>query len=284
MKAVKTLALAFATLAAASAQAGVVTYNDFSNTTGLTKVGSAAAVATADGTVMRLTPNTLWQSGAVYSTNSFTLGQNATFSTTFQFRMSHTGNPADGLAFVLAASPSNLGQSGAGMGYQGVNNSVIIEFDTYNNGWVDGNSNNQVALNVNGSISSFSPINYVYGNQFCSATPAAGCLSNGNIWTATIGYDGAKMSVSLRDEAMNTDFIALKDFAIDISSILGTNKAYAGFTAATGAASENHDILNWTLADTAVIPVDLPEPGSVWMLGLGMLGLGVGKRLAKRRA
>jgi hypothetical protein len=284
MKALKTLALVLATMGAANAQAGVVTYNDFSDITGLTRVGAAAQENTADGTVMRLTPNVTGKNGAMYSSNSFTLGQNATFSTTFKFRMSHTGFPADGLAFVLAASPNGLGGAGAGMGYQGVPNSVIVEFDTYNNGWWDGYSNNQVGLNTNGDIVTASP-SYVYGQQTCVASAkAAGCLSNGNIWTATIGYDGTKMSVVLRDEAMNVDFVALQDHVIDISSILGTNQAYAGFTAATGAWSEAHDILSWTLADTAVIPTDLPEPGSVWMLGLGMLGLGAGMRLAKRRS
>jgi hypothetical protein len=43
---------------------------------------------------------------------------------------------------------------------------------------------------------------------------------------------------------------ALQDYAIDIASILGTNHAYAGFTAATGALSQNHDLVSWTFADS----------------------------------
>lgn len=275
--------IALTALCGTGAQAGVVTYQDFSDTTGLTTVGAARTETTADGTVMRITPDALWQSGAFYSTNSLQLGNNATFSTSFQFRMTPSGIPADGLAFVLAASPNGMGESGAGMGYQGVQKSVIVEFDTYDNGWSDGFSNNHVAVSTNGSTTPVSPVSHVYGNRTCPQAPTAGCLSNGGLWTATIGYDGAKLSVTLRDSQLGTDFVALSDFAIDIASILGSNQAYAGFTAATGAAGESHDILNWTFADSAQIPADVPEPGSVWILGLGLAGLAA-RRALKRRA
>jgi hypothetical protein len=103
-------------------------------------VGNAAVFNSAtDGKVLRITPDALWQNGGFYSSNSLQLGSNATFSTTFQFRFTATGQPADGMAFVLAAAPNGLGGSGAGMGYQGVPNSVAIEFDTYNNGGGDNN-------------------------------------------------------------------------------------------------------------------------------------------------
>lgn len=40
----------------------------------------------------------------------------------------------DGIAFVITTGDSIVGQSGGGMGYAGVNNSVIIELDSYFNG------------------------------------------------------------------------------------------------------------------------------------------------------
>jgi hypothetical protein len=268
---------------AASSQAAVISYGDFSSTAGLTVVGSAGTVNTADGTVMRLTPDMGSRSGAFYSTNSLQLGANATFSTTFQFRMTHAGGtPADGLAFVLAASPSGLGSAGQGMGYQGVNHSFAIEFDTYDNGFYDSYSNNHVAVSANGSFITSTPV-FPYGQSYCY-TNSAGCLSNGNLWTVTVGYDGARLSVDLLDTAFGTTFSALHDYQVDIASILGSNQAYAGFTAATGALSENHDIVKWTFADTAVVPTGVPEPATAWIVGLGLAAMAARKRSAARRS
>src|SRR5581483_5973406 len=162
--------------ASLTAQATQFTYNGFSNTTGLTMVGSTATASTGDGTVLRVTPASGGQSGAAYSTTAFTLGANDTFSTQFQFRFTSPGgwDPADGITFVLAASPTGLGQGGVGMGYQGVNNSVAIEFDTYNNtgyglGNDDGNSSNHVSIDTNGNLTNTAFTN-VYGNGSCGFT------------------------------------------------------------------------------------------------------------------
>jgi hypothetical protein len=286
MQTFKTLvhvAVLAAACCAASSQAAVISYGDFSSTAGLTVVGSAGTVNTADGTVMRLTPDQGSRSGAFYSTNSLQLGSNATFSTSFQFRMTHAGGtPADGLAFVLAASPTGLGSSGQGMGYQGVNNSFAIEFDTYDNGFYDSYSNNHVAVSANGSFITSTPV-FPYGQNYCFGN-AAGCMANGDLWTVTVGYDGANLSVSLLDPASGTTFAALQNYQVDIASILGTNQAYAGFTAATGALSENHDIIKWTFADTAVVPSNVPEPGTAWIVGLGVAAIAARRRMARRRS
>ncbi|MGH9639292.1 MAG: lectin-like domain-containing protein, partial [Bryobacteraceae bacterium] len=55
-----------------------------------------------------------------------TLGASDTFSTWFQFRFTDSGgiDPADGITFVLAASPTGLGGVGGAIGYQGVANSM----------------------------------------------------------------------------------------------------------------------------------------------------------------
>jgi hypothetical protein len=286
MQTFKTLmhvAVLAAACCAASSQAAVISYGDFSSTAGLTVVGSAGTVNTADGTVMRLTPDQGSRSGAFYSTNSLQLGSNATFSTSFQFRMTHAGGtPADGLAFVLAASPTGLGSSGQGMGYQGVNHSFAIEFDTYDNGFYDSYSNNHVAVSANGSFITSTPV-FPYGQNYCFGN-AAGCMANGDLWTVTVGYDGANLSVNLLDPASGTTFAALQNYQVDIASILGTNQAYAGFTAATGALSENHDIIKWTFADTAVVPSNVPEPGTAWIVGLGVAAIAARKRVAGRRS
>jgi hypothetical protein len=269
------------------AHATTVTYSNFSSTAGLTLVGNAATAVTGDGTVLRVTPADYWQSGAAYSTTPVTLGSSDIFSTQFQFRFTGAGgiDPADGITFVLAANPTGLGASGFGIGYYGVPNSVAIEFDTYDNG--EAGHSNHVALDTDGNFDGVgvSPYSTSYCN-FDSSTSHLndGCMSNGDLWTANIGYDGTNLTVRLKQDGFSQQLLI--DAPIDVSAFLGTNQAYVGFTSGTGAGYENHDILNWSFADTTALSTSAPEPGT-WALtivGLGMLGAGMRARRSARRA
>jgi hypothetical protein len=285
--------------AAAHVQAGtLVNYADFNfacNSNGLTCVGNAATT----GGVLRVTPAAGGQSGAAYSSTALTLGANATFSTQFQFRFTNPGgaDPADGITFVLAASPNGLGGSGYGMGYVGVGNSIAIEFDTYNNGnpgslgffAAEPNSSNHVSIDQNGILTNTAAAN-VYGNGSCGFSPgtpsqnpytAAGCMSNGDTWTVNIGYDGSTQTLTTRlyDPAMGATFTALNNYPIDIAGLLGTNTVYAGFTGSSGAGWENQDILNWTLDSTTRLS-GVPEPASPLLFSSGVLAFAL---LARRR-
>jgi Legume lectin domain/PEP-CTERM motif len=278
---------------AVPAQALLVTYPNFSSTAGLTLVGNTTTAVTGDGTVLRLTGAAGGEAGAAYSTSAITLGPSDTFSTQFRFRITDPGgiDPADGFTFVLAASPTGLGAAGGALGYGGVANSVAIEFDTYNNGADDGNSSNHVAINENGHINdgtsmSDQNLTNVYGNPTCdfsagSPNTAPGCLSNGDLWTALITYNGTDLNVTLTDPAESGAFDALVSVPINIASILGTSAAYVGFTAGTGEGFENHDIISWEFSNTAVPPT--PEPATLSLLGAGLAAMGIGSRWRKKR-
>jgi hypothetical protein len=95
-------------------------------------------------------------------------------------------------------------------------------------------------------------------------------MSNGHVWTVTIGYDGFDLSVAVQDNG-NAAQTVINAFPIDIASILGTTTAFVGFTSGTGAGFENHDILNWRLANDTSLAV--PEPGTTALLSAGFLGL-----------
>jgi hypothetical protein len=255
--------------AGSAACAQTVTYLDFSNTAGLTFAGDAAQV----GNVLRLTPALTGQSGAAYSTSAVTLGVNNTFSTVFQFQFTNPGgiDPADGITFVLAANPSGLGAGGGGLGYEGVPNSVAIEFDTFWNGGLDLNSNH-VAVDTGGvltdqaSASPYGVTDCTFGNGI-----GAGCFANGNIWTAIIGYNGSALSVRVADG--NAPFqTVISNYAIDISSALGTNQAFVGFTAGTGSGFENQDILNWSFSNTTSLAAPEPATWAMMIVGFGLAG------------
>jgi hypothetical protein len=279
------------------AQGGTLfTFNGFSSTTGLSVVGNASTAITGDGTVLRIVPSVGNQSGATYFATPITLGPGNSFSTQFQFRFtSPIGiDPADGIVFVIGTSTTGLGGLGFGMGYQGVSgNSIGIEFDTYNNagnpsvGNNDGNSSNHVSIDQNGALNNNNLVN-VYGNQSCgfpAGNPAQnnnmvpGCMSNGDLWTVNISYNGTALTVTLSDPAEGTTFTALNALPINIAAILGQNTAFVGFTGGTGSGAENEDIVNWTFSNAASItpaaPSATPAPAT-WMLmiaGLGLAGL-----------
>ena len=270
------LALGFGV--ATAAQASVVTYSGFASTTGLTLVGSAVTTTTTDGTVLRLTPAVGGESGAAYSTSPVTLGSNDIFSTTFSFRFTNPSSPtpADGITFVLAASPSGLGSSGQGLGYGGVTNSLAVEFDTYNNGSGDANSSNHIAIDTNGVLTDTAAA-FPYGLQDCAGS-GLGCMSNGDLWNVTIGYTGTDLSVAVQDAGNPIDNI-ITAYPIDIATYLGTSAAYVGFTGSTGGSYENQDIVAWSFANTTQLAPDpVSEPPGVAVLGVGLLVLGVARR------
>jgi hypothetical protein len=278
-----TAALALASIAPQAQAALVIDYPTFTGACGsnLTCVGATTVTGGGD---LRLTPAAFGVGGAGYSNTAISLGAGATFSTSFQFRMSQAGgiDPADGFTFVVSKATAGLGGLGGGMGYAGVANSVAIEFDTFNNGEVGGS--NHVGIDVNGSLASLGTVS-PYGLSNCEFGNygATGCMSNGKIWSAFVNYDGTtkKLNVSVQ-EAGSALIQLITDFNIDIGSALGTNDAFVGFTAATGSGYQNHDILNWRLANDTSITTDpgrLPEPADLALLSLaGMAALTASRR------
>ena len=288
-------ALAGSCLAAAAHATVLISYPDFSSTAGLTLVGSAAPTG-GPLNQLQITPAEFSQAGAAYSTSAVTLGPSDTFSTTFQFQFTQAGgvvgSPADGITFVLAASPNGLGSAGGALGYGGVGNSVAIEFDTYDNtpGVNDGNSSNHVAILKNGDVgpSGDSDLINLYGVPVCNFGPstpntAPGCMSNGDVWTATIGYNGSDLSVTVQD-ASNPIFTVYGSLPIDIASLIGTTNAYVGFTGGTGSGFEQQNILNWRLANDTSLgpPASVPEPGILSLLGVSLAGIGLARKRTAR--
>lgn len=64
---------------------------------------------------------------------------------------------------------------------------------------------------------------------------------------------------------------------LDLAAVLGSYNAFVGFTSGTGAANLNHDIVSWEFRGTfqpVDVPVGVPEPAPLALLGFGLLGIG----------
>lgn len=206
----------------------------------------ASIVATGDGTVLRVTPAALSQAGSAFTTSKVNLVNDGSFSTKFAFRFSNQVNGgADGIVFTVQNLDNNVGGIGGGIGYEGINQSIGVEFDNWNNGTIDGSSDNHAGIDLNGSVDSVArasllPINL--DNPFA-------------VHHAWVDYNGATNALEVRIADANVrPAAALLTHTVDLPAVLGgagtpADDAFIGFTSGTGAAAANHDILSWEFSN-----------------------------------
>lgn len=218
----------------------------------LTVNGSAEILTGSRGNpVIRLTPAQGSLAASVFTTNSIKFNSEYTFATFFRFQMTDPGGigAADGMTFVLQTEAATAIGYGAGdLGYLGIEPSVGVEFDTFHNQGIDINSNT-VSIVENGEMSDLDP-----GTPYdvANCQPSAGifgCMSNGDVWSVWIEYDGTHLHVAIADNS-TTRPANIIDYPIDIPAILGGRPAFVGFTAGTGAGWENHYVLEWQFSET----------------------------------
>lgn len=261
-------------LAQPAVHATTITYADFSSVAGLQLNGSAAQA----GNVLRLTPSAPGQGGSAFYNTAIPLNAAYSFSSYFQFRISNPGGigdgdgqGADGLVFVVQTNASNVGGAGGGIGYLGIPNSVGIEFDTYNNGEINGN---HVGIDLNGSVNSITNV------------AVAQRLNDGDVWNAWVDYNGATDDLEVRLSLGATrPAAAILAANIDLTAVLGSPNAFVGFTSGTGSGYGDHDILSWEFRDTfdPITPGAVPLPGSLALLGIGVASLLAGRRSRARK-
>ncbi|MFC1751394.1 PEP-CTERM sorting domain-containing protein, partial [Pseudomonadota bacterium] len=250
-----------------------ILYNDFSDVSGLTLNGSAAALTPNADNNLRLT-STTGQSASAFSTSSISLASDVSFSTAFSFNISNPsgisdgdGQGADGLTFTLQTNSNTAGGGGGGIGYSGITNSFAVEFDTWNNGGWDDHNGNHVGINLGGNIDSV------------LQTGIATRMNNSQDWFSWIDYNGVTDLLEVRLAQVDLrPTTALLAYTVDLTGVLGSTNAFAGFTSGTGGAGGQHDILDWQFNSeykpiTTVGEVPSPAPLALMLAGMGALCL-----------
>lgn len=243
------LTLLFFTATTGLTNAAAFTYNDFSDVSGLTINGDAAQV----GSILRVAPNADSKAGTAYQTTPVSFTTSTAFNTSFEFNITtDVGNPTDGFTFLLQNAGVNaVGGAGEGSGYTGISPSVAVLFR--------GRDPSFIGVVTNGV------------NPLPSSPPDATSYTEGDFYNrnmfAWFDYDPATtaLNVYLSDTSTKP---ALADMStnVDVAGTVGS-QAFVGFSAGTGGAFGDNDILKWSFSSNEV-----PEPGTVGLLLVGALG------------
>lgn len=172
-----------------------------------------------------LTDERLTQSGSVWNSNKISLTQSFDFWFNV-FLGCRDGSGADGIVFMLQPISTSVGETGAGMGFSGVQPSVGIALDTWQNFDINDPDFDHISIQVNGNINHAADL----------AGPVAASAISPNIedcqwhrlritWDATTKTLAAYFDNELRLEK-----------TVDLVSTVFNNDpaVYWGFTGATG--------------------------------------------------
>ncbi len=223
---------------AGNAQATVT--DSFNFDSGLTGF-QAFGVASHDTDHAKLVGTSTYKAGAIFMDQTRNA---AKFEASFDYFIGN-GNGADGLTFAWVET-AGLGGLGGGLGFSGLSG-YAVELDTYKNA-IDANENH-VAV-----------IQNTYSNHLASATTPE--MEDTGWHHIDVVFDNGEIDVFM-DGTQYIDHTIVGYQAFD---------AYFGFTAGTGALTNDHLIDNFELKTSPV-----PVPAAAWLFASGLIGM-VGMR------
>jgi LysM repeat protein len=185
---------------------------------------------TVTGGILQLTDGGTAEMRSAWSTTKVPVSG---FTTDFTFQMLKA--VADGMTFTIQNDPKGmwaLGNGGSGLGYQGIQNSVALKFDIYNDA---GEGTDSIGVYTDGAAPTM---------PATDLSSSGVTLLSGDLMHAHLVYSGTTLTVTLTDT--KTGASVTNQFTVNIPSIVGGNTAYVGFTGSTGAFTAVQQITSWT--------------------------------------
>jgi hypothetical protein len=177
-----------------------------------------------------MTTNAQYQHGSVWNRSPISFA--SSFDHTLSMYFGSNNNGADGCAFVFQNSPlglSEVGDVGRQLGAGGILNSLIIEFDTYDNDnpthLVD-RVYNHTAIEIDGDLSNRPPF-----SGPVAALPGNAYLDDGNVHIIRVQWDVDSKTFSVYIDG-SLRLTSTYDFVNNVFH--GNPNVYWGFTGSTG--------------------------------------------------
>lgn len=214
--------------------------------------GSASQLATNE---IRLTPDAgsqggnAWSYGKVDFEKSFTISYSAYFGT-------KDAAGADGITTVFHNSPSGVNATGGGggsIGAQGIANGIVLEIDTYDNGTGVGdiaNDHGQIWVSSNQS-----------GAGLLTTATDLGNVEDGLYHNIVVNWNFATKTLSYTLDGINAGIYTFPAGTPITSYFGGVSKVYFGYTASTGAFSNNQRIRFNSFCSDLPIELDTDNDG-----------------------
>ncbi|HKQ38838.1 MAG TPA: metallophosphoesterase, partial [Verrucomicrobiae bacterium] len=219
-------------------------FPQFTNTSGLLLHGAAAVQG---GGIDMGGAREFRSAGAWYQNKAFL---EAGFSTAFAFQI--PSGTREGFAFVIQNNPvTAVGAGGKGLGYEGVANSVAIEFDARRNPEHVDLAAGHISLQTRGAYPNLASHSASLGASASSLAE----LIDGNLHVATIHYRPGRLQVFL--DSTNVPRLEVR---CDLSKLINleNGQAWIGFTA--DGALLNARLTSWSFVPAAGPAVGFSSP------------------------
>jgi len=202
---------------------------------------------------IKLTESKPWDAGSVWLKNRFSVKQD--FSTTFEFEFKYGDNRrepeqsipgADGFAFVFQNhSYPALGFKGESMGYNGITNSLAIEFDLFRN--IYDPNGNHISVQSQGAYPNTA--DHRIFNSVLGMNTKIPTVNQDVRYFVKVSYKNSTNELSIYLDTTDTygnPVLIVDDLNLSKKLNLENDEyVYIGFTAATGQACQEHRIYNW---------------------------------------